>query len=227
MMADGSAESIAALIRVVEFNGGLGDRIVSGKDGVSLRTGTLLAGLHAHAYALAEASVPLWVDEVLVVAARPVARSLFETGVIAQWVAHDPEASAALVAAYDEDQRKLAGSLRRAQRLAKLAPSVEARRPRVTSAKRGVAESFKNITDQFTDGEELYSYYRLLCGQTHAGVEVADQWLAGEEEGRAFSVLAVSAPPECRICQPSTHGAPVSRFCLRRQHLDDWRAERF
>ncbi len=206
MPSDQCTNYVDALIRVVEFNGRLGDRVVTGRDGVSRRTGALLAGFHAHAHALAETTIPLWADEVLIVAARPLARSLFETGVLAQWVSLDFDAGAAVVAAYSESQRKLADNFKLARRLSTLAPGVEANRPQVESPKRGVASSFRNVTDQFEDGDEVYAYYRLLCGHTHAGVEVADQWLELADDGRAFSVRSAPRPQNAMLVSVALMG---------------------
>ncbi len=187
------AALIASLISVVEFNGGLGDRHITGRSGMGARAGALLAAFNTHAFAVAEASVPLWVDEVLQVAARPLARVLFEAGVLAQWVAQDPGAAQALVALHGENRRKLADSFAKAPRLAPAAPDVAASRLEVTSPLLSVASSLKNVCDRFNDGEELYAHYRLLSGHTHVGVEIADQWLASDEE-LAFRVLETPRP---------------------------------
>lgn len=183
------------MIKLVEFNGALGDRRVSGRDGVTARTGALLAAFNAHAFAVAEASIPLWMDEVLQVAARPLARVLYETGVFAQWIAQDSEAAGAMVAVFSQNRRKLASSFKKAPRLAHLAPHIEATRPDVVSPMLDIASSFASVCDRFEDGDELYAHYRVLCGQTHTGVEIADQWLA-EEEGIHFRVLDTPRPQD-------------------------------
>lgn len=190
---DDTPALVGSLIRLVEFNGGLGDRRVTGRSGTGARAGALLAALNAHAFAVAEASVPLWVDEVLQVAARPLARVLYETGVLAQWVARDPGAAQAIVALHCENRRKLDDSFAKAPRLAHVAADVAASRLEVTSPLLGVASSFKNVCDRFDDGGELYAHYRLLCGHTHVGVEIADQWIADDEE-LAFRVLEAPRP---------------------------------
>ncbi|MGW5439227.1 hypothetical protein [Nocardia asteroides] len=43
----------------------------------------------------------------------------------------------------------------------------------------------------FEVGAEAYAYYRLLCGYTHAGASVVDQYLeeAAEGDANAFSLL--------------------------------------
>lgn len=195
MKSDDSALLIASTIKLVEFNGALGDRRVTGRYGVTARAGALLAAFNAHAFAVAEASIPLWMDEVLQVAARPLARVLYETGVFAQWIAHDPEAAEAMVAAFSEERRKLATNFRKAPRLAHLAQQIEAARPDVVSPRLGIASSFASVCDRFEDGAELYANYRILSGQTHTGVEIADQWLA-QEEGIHFRVLGSPRPQD-------------------------------
>ena len=56
---------------------------------------------------------------------------------------------------------------------------------------------------RFEEGKTLYFLYRLLCGNTHAGIQIAEQWL--EADARlSFHVRetphpqnAMRFPPEC------------------------------
>lgn len=144
----------------------------------------LLYGLQAHAYALAEATIDLWGHPGLRVAALPITRAIFEAGIIAQWVAQDPEAGVAVFAAHADQRRKLADNLEKVTGpFADAAPEIRAAIPALTSKKLSTAKSIFAMTALFENGDELYAYYRILCGQTHAGVEAADKWLDVDADG--------------------------------------------
>lgn len=195
---DSSADLPGVLRRLLAHNWALGDRNVTPKVGVSEGVLALLYGLQAHAYSLAEATVDLWGRPGLRVAALPLTRAIFEAGITAQWVAQDPEAGVAVVAAYAEHRRKLANNLQKITGpFADAAPEIRAAIPAVTSTKMGTAQKTVTIAAQFDNGDELYAYYRILCGQTHAGVEVADKWLSMDAHG----VVSFLPEPNIRSAQ--------------------------
>lgn len=189
-MTDASIDLPDILHRLLAHAWSRGDRNVRPRDGVSEGALALLYGLQAHAFSLAEATIDLWGHPGLRVAALPLTRAIFEAGITAQWVAQDPEAGVAVVAAHADNRRKLADNLQKVTGpFADAAPEIRAAIPAVTSNKSSTAQKIVNIAAQFSNGDELYAYYRILCGQTHAGVEVADRWLNFDTDG-AVSFLS-------------------------------------
>lgn len=183
-MTHGSSDLLEVLQRLLAHNWDLGGRNVSPKDGVSDAALALLYGLRAHAYSLAEATIDLWDRPGLRVAALPLTRAIFEAGLTAQWVAQDSDAGLAMVAAFADNRRKLADNMQKVTGpLADAAAEIRTAVPDVTSRKLGTAQKIISIANQFENGDELYTYYRILCGRTHAGVEVADKWLAMDPNG--------------------------------------------
>lgn len=198
MMTHGSSDLLGVLRRLLAHNWDLGSRNVTPKEGVPGNALPLLHGLRAHAYSLAEATIDLWDRPGLRVAALPLTRAIFEAGLTAQWVAQDPDASVALVAAFADHRKKLADNMQKvAGPFADAAADVRTSAPAVTSKKLGTAQKIVNIASQFENGDELYVYYRILCGQTHAGVEVADKWLAMDRNG----VVSFLAEPDASSAQ--------------------------
>lgn len=195
-MTHGSSELLEVLRSLLAHNWDLGSRNVTPKDSIPDGALPLLYGLRAHAYSLAEATIDLWDRPGLRVAALPLTRALFEAGLTAQWVAQDPDAGVALVAAFADHRRKLANNMQKvAGPFADAASDVRTAAPAITSEKLGTAQKIANIANQFENGDELYTYYRILCGQTHAGVQVADKWLAIDGNGVVTFLPEPNASP--------------------------------
>lgn len=78
--------------------------------------------------------------------------------------------------------------------LADAASDIRAGIPDISSSQEGVADSIASIAARFVKSDELYTYYRILCGPTHAGVEAADKWVDVDEDGG----LRLLAEPKAR-----------------------------
>lgn len=153
------------------------------------RTSTTWAtiyGLTCHAHELVRSGF-LRVDPGSISTA-PIARSVFEAGVTAQWLRWQPDADLALLRKRRREQLKLTEDLQssplegqRAAGARRRQSHVEPEIPRTSVQEPDT--SFRAICMTFEQGTELYVYYRVLCGQMHAGVEAAETWLEVDEKG--------------------------------------------
>lgn len=172
---------LTAIIKVIAFYANqVNPRNVISKPGVRQNQVKLLAAFTRNSQAVAEASVPLWTEPYLEVAARPLARVLFETGLYAQWVWQEPEAANAVLAAHKKQRQSLANDAATIPLFAGLKEEIEETLPDVYSPLAGIAKSVEQVCLRFEEGKTLYFLYRLLCGNTHAGIQIAEQWLEAD-----------------------------------------------
>lgn len=179
---------------------------VSLRHGVPEKQFAVIFGLNAQAHTLAEATLPMWSSPTLSVAARPLARSIFECGIVAQWLMRDPEAIQATFAEYERQRRALANQMDKIpHRYGDAAKDIRAMLTGQDSPKANIAKSLEKIAQTFEHGDEIYIFYRLLSGHSHAGLVVVDEWLnsnprdpdatfalrATVEPHKAFGALAV------------------------------------
>lgn len=137
----------------------------------------LLWGLKANTHALASAAAPLWDDQMLSAATLPLTRCMFEAGVLAQWVAHDPEAADSLFGEHGRNRRALGSQLTKVDAFSSYSQAIYDSQPQIDGSRSLEAKHTWRMMGLFSNGHELYSYYRMLSAHTHAGVEVADQWV--------------------------------------------------
>lgn len=167
------------------------------KRAVDPRLFACVAGLTAHAHALAEASNPLWDSTTTQVACLPLARAAFECGLLAQWLNREPLALDALLAEYERQVRALSLDMLKVPRMV---DSVQPMLDNLTgqdSPLASTARSIERIAKCFQHGDEIYAYYRLLTKYTHAGVPVVEQWVAApRRSSRAPFALLSERQPE-------------------------------
>ncbi|MFL6046371.1 MAG: hypothetical protein ACJ72M_14805 [Propionibacteriaceae bacterium] len=149
---------------------------------------TLLYGLNAHAHYMARRCLPILAESTI--AAVPIVRSVFECGVMAQWLRWVPGSEMTLMDDFDRqmgwviddfetsaepDWRERATELR--ARLTEI--------PDLSEEPRGAysATKFKKICEPFYGGTDLYVRYRFLSAHTHAGAQVASAWLGRNAAG--------------------------------------------
>lgn len=154
-----------------------------------------VAGLNAHAHALAEAAMPLWDSGTAQVATIPLARAAFECGLLAQWLVRDPDALDAVISEHERQVRALTREMVLVPQLREHAEPVLASLTVASSPKAHIARSIEQIAKQFEHGTELYANYRLLCGFTHAGIQIVEQWL-GEPHPAASAPFTLRADRE-------------------------------
>jgi hypothetical protein len=147
---------------------------------------TYLYGLNAHAHYMARRCLPILAESTI--AAVPIVRSVFECGVMAQWLRWVPGSEMTLMDDFDRqmglimddfetsaepDWRERATELR--ERLTEIPYLSEA--PRANSAK------ILRICEKFYGGTDLYVRYRVLSAHTHAGAQLASTWLGRDAAG--------------------------------------------
>jgi len=217
-----AVEVISAMVK--EYRELIGRGKIFGRPGVNMLTIALVGGLNAQTHALAEATIALWDSPTAWVATVPIARSIFECGLLAQWVVHDPAAMGSVIAECERQRESLAKQLD----IAKLAGGEEIRKAHTGTrgSKENVARSVKSLTGQFAAEHELYAQYRYLCGFTHGGLSAADQWLVRTPPGsrvplaflsekrpvKAYAIYVVlgllyTASALGDVCQPSKNYA--------------------
>jgi hypothetical protein len=147
----------------------------------------LLYGLNAHAHYMARRCLPILGESTI--AAIPIVRSVFECGVMAQWLRLVPGSENTLMddfqrqmgwiiddfeAATEPDWRERATELR--ERLTEI--------PDLSEEPRGAYSArITKICDLFVGGTDLYVSYRFLSAHTHAGAQVASAWLGRDAAG--------------------------------------------
>ena len=143
---------------------------------------TLLYGLNCHAHYMVRRCLPLLAETTVV--AVPIVRSVFECGVMAQWLRWFPGSEDSLL---EESHRQMAAlikdlgrSVRRdsqegAARLSTHAALTEW--PDLSEEAPAHAARFAAICRAFYAGADLYSDYRFLSGYAHASISLATAWL--------------------------------------------------
>jgi hypothetical protein len=139
-------------------------------------------GLNCHAHYMVRRCLPILADSTIAVV--PTLRSVYECGVMAQWLRWVPgsevsflEESRRQMAALAEDLNPRGATSSREGARRFLAELLLPEEPRAHSAK------FHAICKAFHGGADLYGYYRVLSGHTHAGFQLAHAWLLFDETG--------------------------------------------
>lgn len=142
---------------------------------------TLLYGLNCHAHYMVRRCLPLLAESTI--AAIPIVRSVFECGVMAQWLRWVPGSEDILMEESHRQMVQLTKDLGRSE-----APHYREGAARL-STHRALTEWPKlpeapahaariaAICRTFYAGADLYSDYRYLSGYTHAGYLLATAWL--------------------------------------------------
>jgi hypothetical protein len=149
----------------------------------SVQNFALTYGLACHTHEVVEQGLPIFATES--VACVPLIRNVFEAGVTAQWLLGVDNAGITLVQEHARQRRALRRNLSESPdlNLQSMATRVHLEDESVDfSNTLPYRPTFEAICRAFVEGNDLYAYYRLLCGHTHAGVEVADEWLDLDEQ---------------------------------------------
>jgi hypothetical protein len=131
------------------------------------------------------------------VATRPIARSVYECGLLAQWVVHEPDATRSVIFEAERQRGNLADALEKTI----MREHAQAIRNTLTgaTAQGHNPGKVKWLTGQFAQADETYAYYRILCAFTHAGLHVVDQWLIDRPDTPVGVALARSLPPQADV----------------------------
>lgn len=144
-----------------------------------------------HLFELAKVVRPYLPDE-LPLTLIPVAREAFETGVWIIWMDKFRDAADAAVNDAERNRRLLAESMVDSA----LIPAEEAPNlpewEKLPSDSHEHARSFKKMTDAL-DLPDIYAFYRALSQLSHPSVQVMDEYLSKDEDGRP--IFHVRATP--------------------------------
>lgn len=116
-------------------------------------------------------------------AAVPIVRSIYEAGLTAQWVSRVPGAEYRIAKKHHDVARQQTEELKKSG-LALLREAADIRAKRDDDEEPAAypdmpsSASIQSICETFEGGTDLYLIYRMLCGNTHAGVETIDEWLS-------------------------------------------------
>jgi hypothetical protein len=142
---------------------------------------TLLYGLNCHAHYMVRRWLPLLAESTI--AAVPIVRSVFECGVIAQWLRWFPgsedslmEESHRQMVALTKDLSRSETPYRRERATSLSTHRVITEWPKLEDAP-AHASRIAEICRAFCGGADLYSNYRVLSGYSHAGCLLATAWL--------------------------------------------------
>jgi hypothetical protein len=137
------------------------------------------------------------------IAVIPILRSVFECGVMAQWVRWVPGSDAALM---EETRGQLEAMNKYLSRSTASHIRDEAARTRSDHAdlaenwpdlsERAHSARFAAICDAFYGGADLYSRYKYMSAHTHAGIEVAGAWLLLDDDGPGVGRPLLKKPRE-------------------------------
>lgn len=174
---------------------GSGSPLRPSREGRDETTFGLLFGLTAQAHELVRGGLPIM--EPMTTAAHPVIRSVYELGVTAQWVYWVPGAELQVAKEAVRKRRNLINQMKKSTSTEFLQTAKrweeEEESPDLSSVAR--MPSFEAVCGHFDTGDELYMHYRLMSGNTHAGAEAADRWLAIEEGRLVLRAHAREDPP--------------------------------
>lgn len=122
----------------------------------------------------------------------PQIRSIYETGITAQWIAQVEDAPYAWMGEGRRQSASLVEKLRtsRSEVFRDAADPIWKARvdyPDLPSKSKATARSFEKICDDIGVGADgSYQYYKLMCAFTHPSVDLADQYLAAVENDLGF-----------------------------------------
>ena len=161
----------------------------------------LVCGLNSHSHYLIGRCLRLLAESPIAVV--PIVRSVFECGVMAQWLRWIPGSELSLM----EERRRLlvalTGDLSRSQTphyrevaAASAEHGIFTRWPNLADVPPASAAKFEAICRAFDAEADLYSDYRFLCGYTHAGIDLANVWIVLDGALDAGGVRVRNQPQE-------------------------------
>jgi hypothetical protein len=148
---------------------------------------TYLYGLNAHAHYMARRCLPILAESTI--ASVPIVRSVFECGVMAQWLRWIPGSELTLMDDFDLQMGRVINDFETSAEPVWRERAAELRErlveiPDLSEAPRGAHSSkIKTICDSFYGGTDLYVRYRFLSAHSHAGAQVASAWLGRDAAG--------------------------------------------
>jgi hypothetical protein len=141
----------------------------------------LVYGLNCHAHYMVRRCLPLLAESTL--AAVPILRSVFECGVMAQWLRWVPGSEVSLLEESRRQTQALAKDLIRSRFPHRREEGARGRRelaeewPDLSEMPRAPSARFAEMCNAFDGAGDLYSRYRVLSKNTHAGINLAGAWL--------------------------------------------------
>lgn len=154
--------------------------------------GMCLLGLATHTTGLMRIVAGLQRDQTNpVTLAMPLVRLGFECGLTSQWLAQVSDGIEAFINNNNLETARLVKNLRASTSttLNDAAARIEVARiaGQMTSASDHQARVFKELCgDLALAGNDAYAHYQVMCGYSHATVNVADEYLARDETGQAM-----------------------------------------
>lgn len=142
-------------------------------------------GMSAHVHRLAEAFLTLH-DRNMTVEALPILRLMYESALTSMWLAQNDEGAAAFANAELGQRRNIAETLgktnnRTFQQSALNFPGLD--RERILTDSDQQAKKFYLLCNDLTPGgADAYVLYRLLCGYSHATLNIIDQYMIPNEQ---------------------------------------------
>lgn len=125
----------------------------------------------------------------------PQIRSIYETGITAQWIAQVDDAPYAWMSEGRRQSANLVEKLRtsRSEVFRDAAGPIWKARvdyPDLPSKSKAIARNFEKICNDIGVGADgSYQYYKLMCAFTHPSVDLADQYLAAIEDDHDLQIL--------------------------------------
>lgn len=150
----------------------------------------LVYGLNRHAHYMISRCMPMLTESTI--AAVPILRSVFECGVMAQWLLWVRGSELGLMEECRRQQAAMIENLHRSaaphfrEQAAKLGRVHAEKLPALSEEQHGPSVKFQAMCEAFDGSADLYSNYRHLCGYTHAGVPLASWLVFDSTDPRQF-----------------------------------------
>ncbi|RBY88564.1 DUF5677 domain-containing protein [Blastococcus sp. TF02A-26] len=167
-----------------------GDVALRLRPGKDARFGWTVWGLVSHVYAQAARIRPL-LNQGEGIELAPVARSMFECALRAQWlVSRGPKALPGFLQAGARQRYNLGNSMLQAGWVGMTPEILERLQEQTPSAGdlAAQAKSFERMLDDFVAGKVLYTIYRLFSGMSHASIAIVDAYVHEDEASGAISL---------------------------------------
>jgi hypothetical protein len=161
----------------------------------------LVCGLNSHAHYLIGQCLRLLAESPIAVV--PIVRTVFECGVMAQWLRWIPGSELSLTEERRRVMKAQTRDLSRSQTPRYREAAAEAAQhgvftnwPDLADVPPGSDAKFEAICRAFDAQADLYSNYRFLCGYTHAGIDLATVWIVLDGALEAQNVRFRHEPQE-------------------------------
>ncbi|MDO3648672.1 DUF5677 domain-containing protein [Nocardia mangyaensis] len=199
---NGRAQLLSSRNLIASFDGVLDEEELRlrPRSGEALSQPAMVLGLAVHTHRLGALILDLIERETAVALVLPTLRACYEAALTAHWIAQSKNVAFAMFNEELRQRRGLQRSVRESISLNEIVEAIAHADEEYLSGNALTSKEQAQFIEQrlkdFDVGAEAYAYYRLLCGYTHAGASVVDQYLEEAAEGDAGAFTLLTEPSE-------------------------------